>query len=94
MKPAPAVRAFEDALLTVDRAKARDLLTRSAEADTLAAAVEHVVVPALERIGACWERGDIALSQVYMSGRITDLPLRTSAAMPTTTTVLSITAAR
>lgn len=28
------------------------------------------MVPALDRIGTGWENGTIALSQVYMSGRI------------------------
>ena len=32
--------------------------------------VKHVVVPALERIGSGWETGRIALTQVYMAGRI------------------------
>ena len=32
--------------------------------------VDQVVVPALEQIGLAWEKGDVALSQVYMSGRI------------------------
>ena len=32
--------------------------------------MEKLVVPALERIGAGWEQGRVALSQVYMSGRI------------------------
>ena len=32
--------------------------------------METVVGPVLERIGADWEHGRIALSQVYMSGRI------------------------
>jgi len=32
--------------------------------------VEQVVVPALEQIGDGWESGDVALSQIYMSGRI------------------------
>ena len=32
--------------------------------------VDHVIVAALTSIGESWERGDTALSQVYMSGRI------------------------
>lgn len=32
--------------------------------------VESLVLPALERIGEGWEQGRVALSQVYMSGRI------------------------
>ncbi|MEO5347917.1 MAG: cobalamin-dependent protein, partial [Magnetococcus sp. YQC-9] len=33
-------------------------------------AVERLVVPTLEQIGAAWKEGSVALSQVYMSGRI------------------------
>jgi len=33
---------------------------------------ETVLAPALERIGSGWERGEVALSQVYMSGRISE----------------------
>ena len=33
-------------------------------------AIEALVVPALESIGADWERGEAALAQVYMSGLI------------------------
>jgi methanogenic corrinoid protein MtbC1 len=32
--------------------------------------LDAIIVPALERIGRYWERGEAALSQVYMSGRI------------------------
>jgi methanogenic corrinoid protein MtbC1 len=31
--------------------------------------VEAIVVPALEQMGAAWEAGSVALSQVYMAGR-------------------------
>jgi methanogenic corrinoid protein MtbC1 len=33
-------------------------------------AFEALVPPALEQIGAAWEKGECALAQVYMSGRI------------------------
>lgn len=59
---------LEAALLAMDRGGVRDCLRRSAMAGHLFA--EKVVAPALERIGAGWERGELALSQVYMSGRI------------------------
>jgi methanogenic corrinoid protein MtbC1 len=32
--------------------------------------IERLVIPVLERIGREWEQGHLALSQVYMSGRI------------------------
>ena len=55
-------------LLKLDRRAVRDTFY-AAEGDPLQR-IESLLVPALERIGAGWEAGDIALSQVYMSGRI------------------------
>ncbi|MFZ5445256.1 MAG: cobalamin B12-binding domain-containing protein [Myxococcota bacterium] len=60
---------FERALLGLDRLTARAALLGDAP---LGARLEAVVVPALDRIGAAWERGDVALSQVYMAGRIAE----------------------
>jgi methanogenic corrinoid protein MtbC1 len=61
---------FEQALLSLDRLAARNMLLESGGAETPFQLVEKLVVPALERIGAGWEQGQVALSQVYMSGRI------------------------
>jgi len=60
---------FERALLSLDRVAARNILT-SDGFETPIQRVEKLVVPALERIGTDWEQGTVALSQVYMSGRI------------------------
>lgn len=74
------VLRFEEALLAVDWGRARDVLYDIPELPV--AALEELMVPALERIGAGWEQGRVALSQVYMSGRICEqlvdevLPLR------------------
>jgi methanogenic corrinoid protein MtbC1 len=58
------------ALLSLDRETARRQM-RLALADTnTAAAIETLLIPTMERIGALWEQGEVALSQVYMSGRI------------------------
>ncbi len=62
---------FEEALLAVDRVGAR----RALEADPdvpLEARLEGIVVPALERLGVAWEREQVALSQIYMAGRIAE----------------------
>lgn len=61
---------FEQALLSLDRLAARRLVTEVAEQMTPMELVDHVVVSSLTHIGEAWERGDVALSQVYMSGRI------------------------
>ncbi len=64
------VNEFEQALLSLDRLAARNILMKSSDAWPPIQLVEKLVVPALERIGVGWEQGRIALSQVYMSGRI------------------------
>lgn len=63
------VGAFSAALLAMNRLEARRIVAGIGSLPPLEIA-ERVIVPALEGIGAGWERGDIALSQVYMSGRI------------------------
>lgn len=70
--PEPTAAAslrFERALLGVDRLAARAALDVDGP---LRVRLDEIVVPALDRIGAAWERGAIALSQVYMAGRIAE----------------------
>lgn len=61
---------FEHALLSLDRLAAQKILHQISDANAGLSLIDAVVVPALEHIGDQWERGDMALSQVYMSGRI------------------------
>ncbi len=68
--PELAVSRFERALLALDRLTARNVLIEPDGFETPLQRVEKLVVPALERIGKDWEQGAVALSQVYMSGRI------------------------
>ncbi|MEW7973619.1 MAG: cobalamin-dependent protein [Candidatus Thiodiazotropha endolucinida] len=60
---------MEQALLSVDRLKAEAIL-EVLQSESPLALVEGVIVPAMEGIGAGWEEGTVALSQVYMSARI------------------------
>lgn len=60
---------LERALLAADRSDAAEALA-AARVREGGGAVDRVVVPALERIGAGWEQGRLALSQVYIAGRI------------------------
>jgi len=64
------VGRFYDSLAAMDRVAAGDIAAEAAS-DGLAF-IEAAVVPALERLGADWERGRVALSQVYMGGRIAE----------------------
>ena len=61
---------FENAIVAFDRLEAKDILLAAGDTWPPIQLVEMIVVPALEHIGTGWERGTIALSQVYMSGRI------------------------
>lgn len=64
------VDAFTRALLDVDRLAARQLMEQRDRNMRPIQFVEKVVLTALERIGAGWQDGSLALSQVYMAGRI------------------------
>ncbi len=64
------IELFKNALLSIDRDQARSIASEAVDARGAEAAVESVIVPALEEIGHGWQNGDISLSQVYMSGRI------------------------
>ncbi len=64
------VSPFEAALLSLDRLKASELLEETGGAWSSMEQLKYMVVPALDRIGAGWETGQIALTQVYMAGRI------------------------
>jgi len=59
---------FELALLSLERGTAKTLSRESGLSG--AGVIEQLVIPTLEHIGASWENGAAALSQVYMSGKI------------------------
>ncbi len=61
---------FEQALLSLDRLAAWEILQETGKERTPMQLIEQVVVPVMERIGDGWNQGRIALSQVYMGGRI------------------------
>jgi methanogenic corrinoid protein MtbC1 len=58
-----------EALLAMDPGRARGLLCSEDGAALPLEEAEAIIVPALERIGLGWDSGELALSQVYMSGR-------------------------
>jgi methanogenic corrinoid protein MtbC1 len=64
------VNEFIQALLSLDRLAAKRILENTVKTVAPMKFVEEVVAVALERIGAGWQDGTIALSQVYMAGRI------------------------
>ncbi len=64
------ITRFEKALLSVDKAASRQVYLELSGVISSVEFVDRLVVPALERIGLKWERGEVSLSQVYMSGRL------------------------
>lgn len=61
---------FRHALLSLDRLGAEAVLREVRHAEGGVHWVESVVTPALESIGEDWDKGRLALSQVYTSGRL------------------------
>lgn len=59
-----------DALMAADRLGAQSIVDGATEDLPPIGVVENLIVPALEFLGRGWEKGDLALSQVYMGGRI------------------------
>jgi trimethylamine corrinoid protein len=66
----PLLADMESALISVDRVRVGRLVKDSCTPGSPFACLETLIVPALEDLGRRWEAGDVALSQVYMSGRI------------------------
>jgi methanogenic corrinoid protein MtbC1 len=64
------VNDFTQALLSLDRVVVNQILEKNVHDASPIKFIERVVVTALERIGAGWQDGTVALSQVYMAGRI------------------------
>lgn len=63
------VRQFRQALESLDRVEAEAVFKTALGQLPPVQAVEQLIVPALAQIGQAWDTGDLALSQVYMSGR-------------------------
>ncbi|WP_052808213.1 cobalamin B12-binding domain-containing protein [Methyloterricola oryzae] len=61
---------FRQSLESLDRLAAESLFEQAVERSSPLGAVESLVVPALEQIGGEWQSGSIALSQIYLSGRL------------------------
>ena len=64
------ISTFSDILLSMDRIGANKILCQLQEEHSPLQIVESLIVPALENIGRAWEKGDVALAQIYMASRI------------------------
>jgi methanogenic corrinoid protein MtbC1 len=66
-------REFEEALLAMDRSRAFQVIEGALSLGVPPLRLAQMcITPALERIGRRWESGALALSQVYMGGRISE----------------------
>ena len=63
------VTKFEETLLALNRVDLKEILLNY-QNKNLMQSIEEIVVPAMESIGRKWESGEIALSQIYMGGKI------------------------
>jgi methanogenic corrinoid protein MtbC1 len=70
MEMRDAVKSFRDALLTLDRFAAQRILHEVIDSIGILPSLDELITTSLEDIGSSWENGEIALSQIYMSGRI------------------------
>jgi len=64
------VARFKDALLSLDRLQAKSIIEAVLNDSNPLMTVESLLVPVMEALGRGWEDGHLALTQVYMSGRI------------------------
>ena len=61
---------FEQDLLALKKTEVQEILFSLKDDLTILETIDLLVTPVLENIGQKWENGEIALSQVYMSGVI------------------------
>ena len=59
-----------EALLDLDEEVLVRLLGGKADKADGSAGIESALVPALEKLGLLWERGEVALSQLYLAGKL------------------------
>ncbi len=64
------IKPFREALESLDRVGAESVFSQALTTLVPIQVIEQVVVPALEQVGLAWQAGNLALSQVYMSGRL------------------------
>ena len=72
------IERFEHNLLSVDSLAAQQTLRESLQTLGHFTTFDRIITPTLEQIGEKWESGEVALSQVYMSGVICEEFLRTN----------------
>lgn len=61
---------LENALLSLNRIAAANIVKKEFTGDNAFELIHELIAPTLEKIGALWESGEIALSQEYMASKI------------------------
>ncbi len=61
---------FKDSLLNLNRLEAEKIIREFNQSGNNTHYLEQLIIPAMEQIGNDWESGEVALTQVYMTGRI------------------------
>lgn len=64
------IQDFQSALLSLDKLKSNALFQHALTESSPIEVVEQMIVPSLTNIGQAWHDGNLALSQIYMSGRL------------------------
>ncbi len=64
------VQRIVDKILKLDRVGAEEIFNKVRLQASSLHAVDTLIVPALEEIGGGWEKGTVALAQVYMGSKI------------------------
>ena len=70
------ITELQGALLNTDRLAVEEIIADALGELSKLDLLEKVVTTALAAIGDAWQKGDVALSQVYMSGIICEPNLR------------------
>lgn len=66
-------QAYKSALLSVDKIRAEEVLREASGIfATPLEVTELCLAPVLEQMGEAWEKGQLALSQIYMASRISE----------------------
>lgn len=63
---------FKNALRSLERPRVRTILQEATESMEPLQCIETIVLPVLQEIGDEWEKGNIALSEFYLCGRISE----------------------
>lgn len=63
---------LEQAMLSFDREAVRHLLIDELAEAPFTEIIERLVTPVLAKIGEKWRKGEVALSQIYLSAKVTD----------------------